>query len=127
MCSVLGTFYVIRFGLTGFLSCGIAVLLVQSIMFYVLCMRNAYLIPQTMNQTLQNLKLMSPANVGEFRKQLKQRIRSVRRLTIMEGAFIGVSRETTPAFCDLDVNHINWSCAYILTSMLFNKHLVARC
>lgn len=99
-CSVLGTFYAIRFGLTDLLSCGVAMLAFQAIMFYLLCLGNAYVIPQTMDSALQHYKLMSSIHVGRFRKELRQRIRSVRHLTIMEGGFRGVGRGTTPEFVD---------------------------
>ena len=105
-CSVLGSFYVWCFGITDLLSCAIGVLAVAAITFYLLCLGNAYVVTETMNSIVRKINFRSQYFVGVWRKELKQRVKSVRTLSLTEGGFRGMSRETTPEFVDFYVNQV---------------------
>lgn len=93
-----------RYGLRDPISCAIALLAVQAIMFYILCLGNAYKITDMMESVLQNIVLLP--RVGVSKRELKQMIRSVRAVGLTEGGFRRMSRGTTPEFIDFYVNQL---------------------
>ena len=105
-CSVLGTFYIVRFGVTSLLSCEIGLVVLVAMILYLLCMGNAYVITDTMDNVLLNLKMMSEFYVGTFKRELKQQIRSVRPMAIMEANFREMGKDTTPKFVDFYFNQV---------------------
>ena len=104
--SVLGSFYVLRFGIIDLVSAAMALVAVDAIMFYLLCCGNAYVITDTMGNVLQMVKLTSQSHAGMSRRELKQRIKSVQDVALAEGGFRKISRETTPEFVDFYVNTV---------------------
>ena len=105
-CSVLGTFYIVRFGVTSLLSCEIGLVVLVAMILYLLCMGNAYVITETMNSVIRKIDFRSQYFVGVWRRELKQRVKSVQTLSLTEGAFRGMSRKTTPEFVDFYVNQV---------------------
>ena len=78
-CSVVGTFHMIRYGFSDLLSCAIALLAIQAIMFYNLSLGNAYKITDMMNNVLQNIKLLPQTdNLGICKRKQRRTVYSIR-------------------------------------------------
>lgn len=105
-CSTLGSFYVVCFGITDLISSSIGMLAVAAIMFYLLCLGNAYVITETMNSIIRKIRFGAHNFSGVWRRELKQRVKSIRTLSLTEGGFRRVSREITPEFVDFYVNQV---------------------
>ena len=84
----------------------IALLAFEGIMFYVLCLGNAYKLTEAMNDVLGNIQLMSKYHSGDSKRELRQMMKSVRVLALKEGDFRVMSNETTPEFVDFYLNQV---------------------
>ena len=104
--SVIGTFYLLRFGFQGFVSVLSALLASQCIIFWNLCIGKAYVIPDSINNVLHSMKSMPLAHTCISRRELKQRIKSTRPVALREGGFREVGRDTSPEFIDFYVNQV---------------------
>ena len=105
-CCILGSFNLLRFGITDLFSVINATVAAEAIIFYLLCLGKAYVITETMDNVLRNIKIRLHFPSEICRRELKQKIQSVRTLAIQEGGFRRMSKETTPEFVDFYVNQV---------------------